>query len=103
MNITDQLDIQITGNALNIGGFSGRQISQQVVKAMKQTSAYMSNNPEYGFTTRVWVGGVNVFAPAEPISGGSIDQVASELEALGFMVERDGNKLSLAKSEWLAN
>lgn len=100
-NTTANLDIYYVGKLMKFGNQTRRQVSAQLVAAMKKTSAYMSQNSNYGWTTRAWIGGVVAYAPSKPICGGDIEQVAGELEALGFIVTRDGYTLHLVKPEWI--
>jgi hypothetical protein len=90
-----QLDIRFVGNMVKVGDHTGRQVSSKLTAALKKTSAYMSDFN--GVTTRVWIGGVDVFVPRFPTYGGDIEQIASELEALGFIVTQKASSSPISK------
>jgi len=85
---------------VTIGTMTARQISGKITKDLKAANAYFSTQPQHGWSTRVWVGGVHAFCPPKPLVGAGIEEVMTALEEKGYTVTRREYTLTLSHPIW---
>ena len=85
---------------ITIGTMTARQISGKITKDLKAANAFFSPSPQYGWSTRVWIGGVHAFCPRTPLAGAGIEDVMIALEEKGYTVTRREYTLTLSHPSW---